>query len=119
MRKTRPVQAQGSAMAMAGFSGAALSILAELASRKVELPVFDTHGTVGTTGWGHSISLQIPIWVSGVRLACQVGAPAVSSDQDLVSFATALQEQLGLKLEATRGPVDVMVIDAVRQPTEN
>jgi uncharacterized protein (TIGR03435 family) len=29
---------------------------------------------------------------------------------------TALQEQLGLKLESTRGPVDVLVIDQVAAP---
>src|SRR5687767_8527372 len=29
---------------------------------------------------------------------------------------TALREQLGLKLEATRGPVDVLVIDYVERP---
>ena len=32
------------------------------------------------------------------------------------SLNTALQEQLGLKLDATRGPVDVLVIDSVEQP---
>ena len=33
------------------------------------------------------------------------------------SLFTALEEQLGLKLEATRGPVDVLVIDSVQRLT--
>ena len=34
-------------------------------------------------------------------------------------LTTGLQEQLGLRLEASRGPVDVLVIDRVVMPTEN
>ena len=35
------------------------------------------------------------------------------------SLPTAVREQLGLRLESTRAPVEVLVIDAVAPPTEN
>jgi len=38
-------------------------------------------------------------------------------DPNLPSFATALQEQLGLRLESTRAPIEVLVIDSVDRPT--
>jgi uncharacterized protein (TIGR03435 family) len=36
-----------------------------------------------------------------------------------VSIFAAVQEQLGLKLDAQRAAVDVLVIDSADRPTEN
>ena len=42
---------------------------------------------------------------------------SVSTEPDAISVFTALQEQLGLKLEPSRGTLDVLVIDSVERPT--
>ena len=48
------------------------------------------------------------------------GAPApTTATEPVPSLFTAIQEQLGLKLESTKGPVEVLVIDSVQKPTEN
>lgn len=43
--------------------------------------------------------------------------PAPSTDSTFPSLFTALQEQLGLRLDSQRGPVEVIVIDHVERPT--
>lgn len=47
------------------------------------------------------------------------GQPAPSADALGPSVLTAFQDQLGLKLTAGTGPVEVLVIDHVEKPSEN
>jgi uncharacterized protein (TIGR03435 family) len=46
-------------------------------------------------------------------------APLPPTDPNGPSLFTALQEQLGLKLESQKGPVEMLVIDHVERPSEN
>ena len=45
--------------------------------------------------------------------------PGVPSDAAGPTLFTALQEQLGLKLESTKETIAVLVIDSVNQPSPN
>jgi uncharacterized protein (TIGR03435 family) len=49
-------------------------------------------------------------------LWCRHAPPAPS---DAPSLFTAVQEQLGLELESTRGPVEVLVVDNASRPRED
>ena len=44
---------------------------------------------------------------------------AANADTSRPSVFTAVQEQLGLKLERSRQPVDVLIIDSIELPSEN
>lgn len=52
----------------------------------------------------------------GARPAADGPPPPDTSGPDIF---TAVQEQLGLKLESEKGPVDVIVIDHIDKPSEN
>ncbi len=45
--------------------------------------------------------------------------PAADNLDAPPNIFTAFQQQLGLKLESTKAPADVMVIDHVEKPSEN
>ena len=48
------------------------------------------------------------------------GAPELPPiDPNAPALPTALQEQLGLRLESAKGPVEMIVIDSIDQPTED
>ena len=47
------------------------------------------------------------------------GAQPLPSDPMGPIFTTAIEEQLGLKLESARGPAEVLVIDSVEKPSQN
>ena len=45
------------------------------------------------------------------------GVEVPPADPNAPNVFTALQEQLGLKLESTKAPIEVLVIDSIEQPT--
>jgi uncharacterized protein (TIGR03435 family) len=65
-------------------------------------------------------------WVPDQGMSMMPKGPVGASEPDSgsttptgPSLVTALQEQLGLKLETKKEPVDVIVIDQITQPTPN
>jgi uncharacterized protein (TIGR03435 family) len=82
-----------------------ISRLARALESMVDRFVIDDTGLAGN----YDIDLEFaPTIEAGGNPTPVDGAP---------SIFTAVQEQLGLKLEADRRPMDVVVIDAIARPT--
>jgi bla regulator protein blaR1 len=94
---------------------APLSRLAEF------LGVFMDRHVVDRTGLQGHFDMQISSWNPSAQTGTQVilddHEPAPSATDP--SIFTVVQEQLGLKLEATRGQVELLVVDHVERPAEN
>ena len=92
--------------------GVTLAMLASILAGPTQRLVIDRTGLTGN--WDLEVNYtpdrsQVP---PGLELP-----PSI--DPNGPSLFTAIEEQLGLKLRPARGPVEVLVIDSVQQPTPN
>jgi uncharacterized protein (TIGR03435 family) len=109
----------GSPGRLAG-SGTTISELSIGLSRGADRLVIDRTGLTGNFDYRLEWTPdQIP--TPGLPVAGSPSAPPPPppAPVDGPSIFTAVQEQLGLKLESTRGPVNVIIIDRVERPTED
>ena len=86
-------------------------------SQQLGRPVIDKTGLKGL----YDIKLQwTPELGQGLGPLGPPGGPEPPPPPaDGPSIFTAIQEQLGLRLESTKGPVEVFVIDSAQKPSEN
>lgn len=93
----------------------ALSQLTQFLSQNLGRAVLDKTGLEGL--YDYNITYT-PDQIQGPPGGAPPGAPPLPAiDPNGPSLGTALQEQLGLKLDSTRGAVSIFVIDKVSQPT--
>ena len=79
-------------------------------ARLLRTPVVDMTGAKGV----YSFTLEYA--PESTRLPNPVDAPQDSSGP---SIYTVLHQQLGLKLESRKAPVDMLIIDKAEKPTDN
>jgi len=104
------------------LEGAGVS-MAELASSlsrsELRRTVIDRTGLTGAFDVHLKWIVDAPAGVAGPGLSDGSGAALPPENLTGPSIFTALQEELGLKLESTKGPVEVLVIDRVEKPSAN
>ncbi len=95
-------------------SGVPMARMALALSRIVGRPVVDKTGLMGT----FDVTLR---WTPDETQAFLASAQPAAAPPDTSgpSIFTALQEQLGLRLESQKGPVEVLVIDSAQLPSAN
>jgi uncharacterized protein (TIGR03435 family) len=88
-----------------------ISSLTFAIARQVGRTVIDRTGLTGNFDFNMEWSLERSETGAATEATARVPQP-----DDGVSLFTALEEQLGLRLESTKGPVEVLVIDHVERP---
>ncbi|MDR3717531.1 MAG: TIGR03435 family protein [Bryobacteraceae bacterium] len=92
---------------MADFAGV-------MQSAVLDRPVVDHTGLTGR--WDFTLTWTPDEFQFG---GLGIKVPPPSKDATAPDLFTAFQEQLGLKLESTKAPAEVLVIDHVEKPSEN
>jgi uncharacterized protein (TIGR03435 family) len=99
--------------------GMTMSQLASTLSQSVGRPVLDRTGVSGDFAlkleFANEPGVQSPLG----PLRPSVSGGAAPTSVDAASVFSAVQDQLGLKLVSRREPMEVLVIDQARQPTED
>ena len=96
--------------------GGSLTDLAESLSERLQRQVVDRTGLNG--GWDFTLTYsQDPSQISPGVLAPDTPPPP--ADPEKPSLFTALREQLGVKLDAARGPVEILVIERAERAVAN
>jgi uncharacterized protein (TIGR03435 family) len=93
------------------FGGYPLSFFANGLANQVQRTVIDRTGLTGN--W----DFELTFTPERIRQQALASTAPPDVDPNGPSIFTAIQEQLGLKLESTKGPVKVLVIDHVEQPS--
>jgi len=116
----RPVCGMRMGFGNLSVGGMSLSQLASALSGSLGRTVLDQTGLVGAFDvdltWTPD---QMPQRAPGTPGDQPVTVNGITVDPNGPSVFTALQEQLGLKLDSTKGPMEVLVIDSAERPTED
>lgn len=98
-------------------TAAAPGDIAPMLSRVLGRKVIDKTGFTGK----YDITLKYTPDENQLAMMAPPGMPPppAPADTSSPSLFTALQEQLGLKLEPQKGPVEIVVIDRAKKPSEN
>jgi uncharacterized protein (TIGR03435 family) len=117
-RRAGPLPPGGARMAPGSLEiqGVSTAMLAQFLAQQLGRPVIDKTGADGL----FAVSLE---WATDPNFAGLgpggVRGPDIGASTSGPSLFTAVEEQLGLRLESTKGPVETLVIDSIQRPQEN